>query len=401
MSKQLCMLPWISIETSPIGTARPCCLALDEISKPDGTKFDLNHDTISDIYRSQYMQDLRRQFRNNEKPKTCQRCWDEEDAGRTSKRMHTEIRLKELADKVDYNNDLPDQLWFLDLKLGNICNLKCRICGSWSSSSWGKEELDYDPDVPKKQHLAYQFLQAGQWPRKSDLFWDNLKLLLPNVKYIEFTGGEPFMIKEHFELLQYAIDQGLANNIEIHYNTNGTQYPDAEELWKHFRRVDIAFSIDDIEKRFEYQRHGAKWEDVVNNINKFHQLRDKLKNITTQVCMTVNIQNVYYLDQLCTWIDTQSFDHHFFNMLHDPKSMCISNLTGRAMLVVIGKLTSAKFSPEHRLEINKIMKFINNGEGSDGEEFREKMRKADAYRNEKFSDTHPEIAKAMGYEETI
>ena len=32
-------------------------------------------------------------------------------------------------------------LKFLDLKLGNICNLKCRICGSWSSSKWAQEEI--------------------------------------------------------------------------------------------------------------------------------------------------------------------------------------------------------------------------------------------------------------------
>lgn len=398
MSKKLCMLPWISIEASPIGTARPCCLALDEITRPDGSKYDLNTDTVTDIYRSDYMVNLRQQFRQGMEPKTCQRCWDEEASGRTSKRMYTEIRLKELADKVDYANDYPDQLWFLDLKLGNICNLKCRICGSWSSSTWIPEELAYDPEVPKKEHLAYKFLRAGQWPRNSQVFWDNLRTLLPNIKYFEFTGGEPFMIQEHFDLLERAVEEGYAKDIEIHYNTNGTHYPDCERLWSYFKRVDIAFSIDDIGERFEYQRSGAKWTEVCANIEKFHALRDRTKNITTQVCMTVNIQNVYYLDELCAWINTQTFDHHYFNMLHDPKSMCVSNLTGRAMLVVIGKLTSAKFTTEHRQEINKIMKFINNGEGSDGEEFREKMRMADEHRNESFIETHPEIARAMGYE---
>lgn len=399
LPKTICMLPWISIETSPIGSARPCCLAVEEITDDNGRKYNLNETDLQSIYRSQYMQNLRQQFRAGKKPETCNRCWQEEDAGRASKRIYSKIRLKELVDSVDYENDTPDQLWFVDLKLGNICNLKCRICGSWSSSRWAQEEIDYIPELKnKKEHLAYKFLQAGQWPRKSQIFWDNLKSLLPNIKYFEFTGGEPFMIQEHFDLLQYAVDQGYAKNIDIHYNTNGTQWPDVYELWSHFKRVDIAFSIDNIGHRFEYERFGAKWKEVTENIIKFHELRDQYPNkITTQVCMTINIQNVYYLEDLCNWVNTQTFNDHYFNMLHDPKHMCIDNLTKNAKKVVIDKLRSGKFTPKHRAEILRIIKFIENGNETDGEEFLYKMKQTDLYRKQNFCDTHKEIAEAMGY----
>jgi MoaA/NifB/PqqE/SkfB family radical SAM enzyme len=345
------------------------------------------------------MQRLRQQFRAGEKPETCTRCWQEEDAGRASKRIYSRIRLKELVDKVDYDNNTPDQLWFVDLKLGNICNLKCRICGSWSSSRWAQEEIDYIPELKnKKEHLAYKFLQRGAWPRKTQTFWDNLRELLPNIKYFEFTGGEPFMIQEHFDLLQYAVDQGYAKNIDIHYNTNGTQWPDAHELWSHFKRVDIAFSIDNIGNRFEYERFGAKWEEVVENIRKFHELRDRFPGkITTQVCMTINIQNVFYLNELCDWINTQTFDDHYFNMLHDPKHICIDNLTPTAKKIVVEKLLSANFSSKHKAEVSRIIKFIENGPGNNGEEFLYKMKQTDTYRKQNFKDTHPEIAIAMGY----
>ena len=118
------MLPWISIETSPLGTTRPCCLAQDEIVDSAGKKYDLNETNLETIYHSDYMKQLRQQFRNGEKPETCNRCWTEEDAGRDSKRIHTQVRLKEMFNEVDWANDDPDQLWFVDLKLGNICNLK-------------------------------------------------------------------------------------------------------------------------------------------------------------------------------------------------------------------------------------------------------------------------------------
>ena len=390
------MLPWISIETSPIGTARPCCLAIDEITQADGTKYSLKENTLEEIYHSDYMQNLRQEFLAGSKPSTCQRCWQEEAAGRTSKRINSRIRLKEYYDSVDWNNLNPDQLWFIDLKLGNICNLKCRICGSWSSSKWAKEEIDYVPGIDRKTHLAYKFLQDGAWPRESEVFWDNLRTLLPNIKYLEFTGGEPFLIEQHFELLRYAVETGDSKHIEIHYNTNGTVFPDAENLWNNFKRVEIAFSIDNTKDRFEYERYGADWNEVQDNILKFNSMRNS--RITTQLCTTINIQNVYYLPEICDWISTQTFDHIYFNMLHDPWHMCISRMTAPAQQLVIDRLTSHEFSTKHRAEVLRIVQFIKNGEGSDGKEFLQKMQTTDKYRQQNLRETHKEIAEVMGYE---
>jgi MoaA/NifB/PqqE/SkfB family radical SAM enzyme len=400
LPEKICILPWISIETSPIGTARPCCLAKDEITYFDELgyehKYNLKEHTLEEIYHSRYMQILRRDFLYGQKPATCQRCWDEEAAGRTSKRMNSRIRLKEYYDNVDWNNLDPNQLWFIDLKLGNICNLKCRICGSWSSSKWAREEMDYIPVEFRKEHLAYKFLQDGAWPRETEVFWDNLKTLLPNIKYFEFTGGEPFLIEQHFELLRYAVETGDSKHIEIHYNTNGTVFPEQAELWSNFKHVEIAFSIDNVDARFEYERYGADWDLVQANIAKFTAMRSS--KISTQLCTTMNIQNVYYLPELCDWIATQTFDHIYFNMLHDPWHMCISKMTGPAQELVIGRLTSHEFSPKYRAEILRIVQFIKNGDGSDGQEFLQKMQTTDEYREQSFLTTHTEIAKAMGYE---
>ena len=400
LSEKICILPWISIETSPIGTARPCCLAKDEITYFDEQgyehKYNLKTHTLEEIYHSRYMQILRRDFLYGQKPATCQRCWDEEAAGRTSKRINSKIRLKEYADQIDFHNLDPDQLWFIDLKLGNICNLKCRICGSWSSSKWAKEEIDYISGIDRKEHLAYTYLKDGAWPRESEVFWDNLKTLLPNIKYFEFTGGEPFLIEQHFELLRYAVEQGYSKDIEIHYNTNGTVFPEQAELWSNFKHVEIAFSIDNVGGRFEYERYGANWQEVQENISKFTEMRSS--KISTQLCTTMNIQNVYYLPELCDWISIQTFDHVYFNMLHDPWHMCISKMTAPAQELVINRLTTHEFGSKYRAEVLRIVQFIRNGDGSDGQEFLQKMQTTDKYREQSFLDTHSEIAKAMGYE---
>ena len=398
------MLPWISIETSPIGTARPCCLAVDEITKPDGSKYNLKESTLQEIYQSPYMQDLRQQFLNGDKPETCRRCWDEEASGRTSKRINSRVRLKEYYDSVDWTNTNPDQLWFIDLKLGNICNLKCRICGSWSSSKWVNEEIDYTAEefkrvnypYDRKTHLAYKFLQDGAWPRESEVFWDNLKQLLPNIKYLEFTGGEPFLIQQHFDLLEYAVEHDYAKNIEIHYNTNGTVFPEQHTVWSHFKHVEVAFSIDNTGERFEYERYGALWSEVQTNLAKFTEMRSSKFSI--QLCLTVNVQNVYYLPEICDWMSTQTFDHVYFNMLHDPWHMNISRMPSTAQDLVTSRLLNYNFSPKYRVEILRIVKFIENGQGSDGQEFLNKMKQTDTYREQSFLATHPEIARAMGYE---
>ena len=402
LPETICMLPWISIETSPIGTSRPCCLAREEITDEHGNKFDLNKDDLESIYHSKYMQDLRDQFRNGQKPKTCKLCWDEEDAGRTSKRMHSRVRLKELYTMVDWKNNNPDQLWFLDLKLGNICNLKCRICGSWSSSKWAAEELDYMPkNFDKKQHIAYQWLKQGSWPRNTETnFWDNLKTLLPNIRYLEFTGGEPWLIQEHIDLLKFAVVNNYSKNIDIHYNTNATQLPiDLVELWKDFGRIDIAFSIDNVGARFEYERYGANWTTANNIIDEVHKLKKQYCNITTQLCFTVNIQNVYYLDELLEWANTKNFGDIYFNMLHSPYEMNIQYMTDAAKKLVIDKLKSVHWSsPKIEKEIDNIIQFIKNGTEDSGLRFVTKMTTTDNYRNQNFKDTHPEIALAMGYE---
>ena len=303
---KFCVLPWVSLEASPIGTVRPCCLAIDEITDETGSKFKLKEHNLTTIQSSTYMQNLRQDFLNGLKPQTCRRCWTEERSGRTSKRMHTLERLRNMGISPEWTADAKP-LMFLDLKLGNICNLKCRICGSWSSSQFATEEIKYNRQEETRGSFAYQMLKDGAWPRDSEEFWVDLDRHLDNVRYIEFTGGEPFMIEEHFELLRSLVSSGLAPDIEIHYNTNGTQFPERGlELWPHFKRVEIALSIDDIGPRFEYQRTGASWQEVQQNIEKFKELYGNLESITSN--LKKNIDNV---TNLAEKVDEMTSDYEF------------------------------------------------------------------------------------------
>ena len=395
--EQFCVLPWISLEASPIGTVRPCCLADNEIVDNNGNKFHLSGASFDQIQNSRHMIELRQEFLDGKRPQTCRKCWMEERAGRTSKRMHTLDRLKHSVLDTEWTVDAKP-LMFLDLKLGNICNLKCRICGSWSSSQFASEEVNDAPPEEKKQTFAYQMLRAGAWPQENPQFWSEIDRVLDNIRYIEFTGGEPFLIREHFDMLQGIVDRGIAHQVEIHYNTNGTQFPEhAPEIWRHFQTVEIAFSIDDIGARFEYQRSNAVWSEVEANIERFRQLQRTLPNIRLQCCTTVNIFNVRYLDGVANWIATQGFDFVYWNMMHDAWYFSIGCLPDVVKQAIERHLRSTDIPPQYTQEFDRIIDFMNRGASTDGFMTRMKIADLDRKRQQHLCDVEPELAHLLNY----
>jgi len=395
---KFCVLPWVSLEASPIGTVRPCCLADDEIVDSNSIKFNLKSANFKDIQNSEYMYQLRQEFLAGNKPATCRKCWNEEKSGRTSKRMHTLDRLKHMGISSEWTQDAKP-LMFLDLKLGNICNLKCRICGSWSSSQFATEEIAHLPSEEKKKSHAYAMLKAGAWPRENTQFWQQIDSVLNDIRYIEFTGGEPFMIQEHFEMLQGMVDRGIAHQVEIHYNTNGTMFPEqAEEIWKHFKTVEIAFSIDDVGSRFEYQRTNARWDDVQSNIEKFFALKRYLPSvIQLQVCTTVNVFNVRYIDEVARWNAGHAFNFVYWNMLHDAWYFSIATLPDSAKTEITRYLETADVPAQYQTEFSRIVDFMNCGTSTDGNTLRTQIRDLDRKRNQDLAQVAPEFANLINY----
>jgi glutamate-1-semialdehyde 2,1-aminomutase len=241
-------------------------------------------------------------------------------------------------------------------------------------------------------------LKKGAWPRENPVFWKEIDQVVDQIRYIEFTGGEPFMIQEHFDMLQGLVDRGIAKNIEIHYNTNGTQYPEhADEIWRHFKLVEIAFSIDDIGKRFEYQRTNAIWTEVCRNIGWFRTLRERYSNIQLQVCSTVNVFNVMYLEELALWIDLQDFDFVYWNMMHEAYYFSISTLPDAAKQAIKQRLASADVGV-HRAEFDRIIDFMMNGASLDGNILRMKIEDLDRKRQQNLWNIEPELARLIDYE---
>jgi MoaA/NifB/PqqE/SkfB family radical SAM enzyme len=204
------------------------------------------------------------------------------------------------------------------------------------------------------------------------------------------------MIDQHFDMLEQMVDRGIARRVEIHYNTNGTLFPDrGPEIWKHFKTVEIAFSIDDIGARFEYQRSNASWGTVKENINRFRIMRESMPNLQLQCCTTVNVFNVRYLDETALWIALQDFDFVYWNMMHDSWYFSISKLPVDAKQHIADYLSNCDIPEQFREEFGRIIDFMNNGESSDGEETRQQIRRLDQRRQQDLRKTAPELAQIL------
>ena len=379
IKSNVCPLPWTHLEVDVNGGASPCCLYKGSV--PDVKVYEMG---LKSIQQTEYMKKLRQEFRHGKRPTGCQNCWSEEDAGKTSKRMNSLYKMKNSL--TNWTPESKPTLKFIDFKLGNVCNLKCRICGSWSSSKWAQEELDYGENPVARKNLT-----EGGWPKRNPQFFDDIKDDLKDAEYFEFTGGEPFMIRDHFKILMHCVEKGYAKNQDIHYNTNGTQLPPPEifDLWSYFKRVEIAFSIDDIGPQFEYQRHPANWREVNANLVKFKERQTP--NMDFQICTTVSIFNVFNLAKIAFWVAQYQPKFFYVNTLFDPDYFNVQTLPQQVKDIVNQRYSMlTDFQP--------TLRFMNAAD-RDTPEIRQqrldRILQADAYRHENFGETFPLLNKVL------
>jgi len=387
-----CVLPFIGLETAPMGHARACCLYEGDLHNNE-EKINFKKNTIQEAFHSSDMNDLRAAFLRNEKPKGCAKCWAVEAAGGTSKRIISNQKYK------DFVGIEQPVLKFIDLKLGNICNLKCRICGVFSSSKWANDELKLN-DSPQHKSNIIAMNRAGQWPREAENFWQDIKSLANDIDSLEITGGEPFLIEEHFEFLRYCVETGNANRIDIHYNTNGTQFPkDAiENIWPHFKRVEVAFSIDGLGTEFEYQREGARWDQVTENIRKFHEVRNNANWLTTQLCTTINTLNIMDVVDILEWAEGAGFDFIWVNILHTARHFCVKTMHPDAKNKVKQQLEQqrARLKTQDAIrQLNSLIEFMMLPDEDLTKELVYNLERVDRVRDQNWRLALPKLARLI------
>ena len=322
MSKTFCPLPWIHLATRPNGDVRVCCTAnasgagLEDdkevgLVKKDGVNMNLRDHTIEEVWNSDHMRRTRLQMLEGIIPASCRKCFNEEQNGIVSKRQwetkvwEERLDIPSIVSKTADDGSLPVDIPYFDLRLGNVCQLKCIMCSPHDSSSWIKEW--------KIQYPKYNLVREDQgWDPSFDYTWyqkgsfiDTMKSQVKNIKELYFAGGEPLMIPEHYKILEFMVDSGHAENCIIRYNSNGLRLPPKLfALWEKFKEIRFNFSIDAYGDKNEYIRFPSKWNEIEENLR---LLDDTGPNVIVNIASAVQLLNVPYMAEFADWKLEQNF----------------------------------------------------------------------------------------------
>jgi len=248
-----------------------------------------------------------------DKPITgCTTCYKAEEHGLVSRRLAAKQLYEEYFKDTNIDLTGPQSI---DYSVGNLCNLKCIICGPDSSTAWIG---DYQQLNPAKNITIFKYDKHNQLEITDTI-------LLKNIKNVHFHGGgEPLLSSNHINLLNKIKEvKGLAD-VHVFYNTNGTVRASDEllDLWAECKLVELYFSIDDIDTRFNYQRTNAQWAEVLTNLTWYKE--NMPVNHMFKINCVWGYLNLFYLDQLVDW-HTQEFR---FNRLGDTVELIFQKAQG-------------------------------------------------------------------------
>lgn len=330
-----CVLAQHGLGLHNSGRTYLCCQSRRYLEDINGEEIYLDTHTLQDAWQSPTRQEIQQALSQGIEHPSCQACWDDEHAGKTSRRQYH----NSLAHPVRQDLDQPQ---IFDLKLGNVCNMRCRTCNPEVSSQWYREDWELNA-APREQITFRDYLV--RWRRipaayndGNDALWHTLKQWIPNAVYVDYYGAEPMLIEKNFEVLQHAVDQGRAGDIDLHFSTNGTIWnSDIENLLGYFRRVYFDLSIDDIGTRCGYIRYPSRWDQVSQNLEQLQQAQRRHPQFVVCVCITVNNLNIYYLDEIYDYFSALGLPCNF-NFLHLPWHLNLKILPQPVKQQILDKL---------------------------------------------------------------
>lgn len=316
------MLPWVHLYISQFGTIAPCCVTPWEEDKAFGN---VNKQSINSIWNGGEIQAMRANMLKDKKDDRCWQCYENEACGIRSHRKIANWRYAHRFDWVKSTKAngfaLESKPIYLDIRISNLCNFKCRICGHNSSSKWFDDakalgELAYD------QALDYSIEDI-------DDVLNQLVEFTEDIEEIVFAGGEPVLMEEHYKVLDFLKKQGR-QDVQLRYITNFSETffrgRDIFDEWKEFTDVNVHASLDGIGKRGELQRKGQNWNQTLQNRER---MLKELPDTTFMVQPTISVFNVLHIpDFHKEWVEKGlvQVDSLMPHTLKHPNEFCIKVL---------------------------------------------------------------------------
>lgn len=346
MTCTFCPLPWNSINLRNNGDLRICCNTNSYspqkgiMKKEDGTPYNAGKDDWNEARNAPILKEVRASMLKGEWHPECERCRQEEINGIKSRREYeVDDWTKWYGNFVDFEkatsitqadgtlDTTKQDINFVDIRYGNFCNLKCRMCGPTDSHKWYDDFVKlHNKTTYKDTHDQIQLVKndKGKWStnqydwfKDSNMYWHNFEKYATKAHKLYIVGGEPLIIDEHHDSLERIVASGNAKNMRLEYNTNLTNVPDKlVKLWEQFKEVRLGVSIDGIGEVFNYQRTPAKFDAVYKNMLKLNN-NEHIK-LKAWFAFTVTPYNVYHLPEFMKWKLTESgLDK--FNVITGPR----------------------------------------------------------------------------------
>ncbi len=406
ISRTFCVAPWIHVAISTRGIFRPCCnisyMKEDYLNGGRFTDHYVYKENIEDVWNSDTYKEFRKKMIRGEKLPNCSRCYREEESGIISARMSLNDTYLQSLGNVNLNGSCSlNSIKYIDVRLGNKCNLKCRMCNPYASDQWIADEHLIHIRRASEEDLVN--LKKMDW-FEQNLFWDNLSLIMGNCEILYFSGGEPTLFTERkYKLFDKCIENGIAKNITLRYNTNITVLPPKLiDYWKHFHKVRINCSIDGFDKVNDYIRYPSKWKLIDKNLRLLHEMQKK-SLVKLSVHATVQMYNIFGLVDLFDYL--QQFDiFPFLNILNHPSKYNIRVLNKRQKDQVSSILNDwynknkehlEKYDKErHHEKLLQVIKYMYREDWNHlYKDFQSEAYTLDKLRNQKLKDYIPELER--------
>jgi sulfatase maturation enzyme AslB (radical SAM superfamily) len=312
------------------GDLSPCCLMSFEhtIRREDGTAYNINDDDVWENHNSKMIIDLKSDLLSGKEPEACKKCFDREKVGIVSQRqfLNDEWQGLDVAEG--------DYLSF-DLRLNNVCNLSCASCCPSNSSKHAKI-----------QGVKFDGSYVIKWKENGI---KNLFKKMPSVIDLYFGGGEPFLQREHYEILNSLRVAELSKNVVLRYNTNMTFVPDTmRDIWREFKEVRIAASLDGVGDVNESIRVGSSWKKVHQNVLKILSWPE----VSLLISCTVSKFSIFRLHELINYASENGIKLKL-KPLTSPVDHSIKGLTASEKATIKHNLQSVSHP-----EVESILRFM-------------------------------------------
>ena len=292
-------------------------------------------------------------------PTGCVACKHNEESGIKSRR--TQMNESAHDNNIDHKAGVQN----ISLRYGTLCNLRCPICDPERSSAWANELVKHDIEV--EERFLYD---KSKMPSVEEV----LKDINPaKIRKWHFHGGEPLLSDYPWEVLKISDPTA-----QFTFNTNGTVFPEKLKLFAG-KRVEMLFSVDDIDERFEYLRYPAKFNVVEKNIAKAKDM-----GFSVSVTPTVSSINVWYMPEFIPWAVKTFGSRIFIEFVEMPTHFNLSHLPKYTKNRLIEKLSDKKISKFTKPIIDKVL------EEKDTINFLPYLKSMDQRRNNSFSATFEE-----------